>query len=233
MLIFFVAGGYLFSQYTSTPKTIRDYLGKPEYMTIDLDKPLGTQTSIVEIGERTFEIPAVYIQTNLGGKRKQDGVNLLYVYPDFTSRADFENKQEYEKANNEKRFGHMLIHIPVEDFTLGQSFEAVRASVNEIEEKELFNSLKREIWYRTKKGEIKPYYDVYVYKNSDGQVVDYINCSPEEKEGVKHLGCSHKFVDKNILYSIYYNKEKFLSSWREHKEKAIAFIDSFEIKTSQ
>ena len=231
LLILFVAGGYLFFQYTIPPKTFRDYFGMPEYMTVDPDKPLATQTSIVEIGERIFEIPTVYIQTNLEGKRKQDGVNLLYVYPDFTSRADFENKQEYEKAWNDRRLGSMSIQIAKKFPTPSQMIENNRKFGQEIKFENIEHGLERHSSpKRDGKYAIEPD-DTYLEKDENGTIISFLRCS---KDGQKKFpGCRHKFVDKDMLYNISYNKEKFLPSWREHKEKAIEFIDSFEIKTSQ
>lgn len=212
------------------PEVLREKLGPPEYESIDPDKPLAQQTAIFEIAGRTFEMPKVFIQTNLVGKRVLDGINLLYVMPGFTSRVDFRNRAEYEQAESERRFAHML----VEAEAMRPSFNDVIKNLREITiAKEEYvgpvNGLDYYKWYRESPEGPRFDNEIYLEKDGSGNIVSYIECAPKERgTHIRFPGCSHRFRNNGLLYDIYYNKEKFFQAWREHRRRAIEFIDGFE-----
>lgn len=231
IFIFAVMGGYLVYLDQRAPKTLQDYFGVPEYESVDPKQPLNQQTATVQIGERTFKIPSIYIQTDLRGQHQQDGLNLLYVLPDFTSMIDFKNRQEYYKADKQRRFAHMQIQRLGIKAPLEIALRNHRNSLSALEKGDDFKGLEKEIWYRKNNNNKDiPDSEVFIEKNTSGEVVSYIDCSTYES-GSKFPGCSHRFFDKNLYYAASFNKEKYLPSWREHKKKAIAFIDQFEIHT--
>jgi len=219
------------------PQALQEYFGEPEYKSVNKDRPFSEQTATVKIGERVFEIPKIYIQTNLGGKIEQDGLNLLYVLPGYTSRADFPDKQAYEQAKNERRFAHMLIQKLGKKAPLELAIQNTRKRAKKIEKKEPIHGLEFELWYRAGKREEKeafiPYYEVYIERNNNGDILSYTKCSTFERGAhIKYPGCNQRFSNNNLYYDIHYNKKNYLSSWKEQKESAIQFIDSFEVQHS-
>ena len=222
---------YLFkpSKPLTWPEALEQYIGAPAYKSVDPAKPLHEQTSVFETAGRVFEMPIVYIQSNLAGKRQQpDGVNLIYVLPEYKTRADFASRQEYEHTRKAGHFGHMLI----EPEAVRPSFDVMVAnmqhSVTKVETAGISHGLEREHWYRQYGEKLEFTYDVFLEKNAAGHVVSWIECSTEDSAVVPH--CSHKFRDKALLYSIHYHKANYLDAWREQRVSAIKFIDSFEIK---
>jgi hypothetical protein len=231
-----LAGAAYFTHQKSEPKTwreaLRAYMGAPEYESVTRDKPLSEQTSIFEIAGRTFEMPKVYIQTNLGGKRVlPDGINLLYVLPDFTSRADFSTREDYEQAKHDGRFAHMLI----EPEARRPSFDVMIANLRHHLTKEEYigvhDGLEYYKWYHGKPEAPVYYSDIYLEKDSTGRILSFIECAPLERP-VRVPHCFHKFRDKALLYHVAYHKENFFSTWKDQRRKAIAFIDSFERSAS-
>ena len=214
------------------PDALEEYVGEPAYKSVDPDKPLVEQISVFEIAGRTFEIPKVYIQSNLGDKRVLDGISLLYVLPDYTSRADFANRQEYEEARNARRFAHMMF----EPSAIRPSFDVMihnmHRSVSKFESAGTFDGLQVEKWYRPHNGDLVVYSDVFLEKDETGKVVSWIDCATRERPA-KFPGCSHKFRDKGLLYTIYYNRTKYFEDWRAQRASAIAFIDGVETSQQQ
>ena len=90
ILAFQILGGH--AAHKSWPEALREELGPPEYETTDFSKGIYADKARVQLGDHILEIPKVYIQTNLNGREKVDGLNLLYVLPDFTAKADFKNR---------------------------------------------------------------------------------------------------------------------------------------------
>ncbi len=199
-------------------------LGEPAYRSIHPDIPFDEQVSEFEIAGRTFVMPTVYIQTNLADEQKLDGINLLYVLPDFTSRGDFSNKAAYEDAFNARRFAHMLI----EPSSVRPSFNEIlnnrRRNLPKIERPVDAYQLKVENWYRPDRGDLVLRYRIYIEENAEGDVESFIECHMSSK----FPGCSHWFRDKGLLYKTYFNMENYLGSWEELRAEAINFIDQFE-----
>ena len=233
LLVFIVISGYWLYSYERSFSILPEYVGKPEYKSLDRDVPLDKQSATVQIGGKTLEIPSVYIQTDLRGQSRQDSLNLLYVYPEFTSRVDFENREEYYAADEQERFGHMFIEKSGIKAPLERALELTRNSASKVEDKNNVYGLEHEVWYRQKKGKLLPYYDIYIERDNNNQILSYIDCTPQERGAhIESPGCSHKFFNKGLYYSIYYNKEKYLSSWADIKQAAINFINNFETGTA-
>lgn len=217
------------AKHLTWPEALESYVGEPAYKSVDPNKPLHEQTSIFEIAGRTFEMPTVYIQSNLGGKRVLDGINLLYVLPGYTSRADFANRQEYEVTRKAKHFGHMLIEPEASRPSFDIMVANMHHSVTKVEAAGVFDGLEREHWYRQSGEELEFTSEVFLEKDGTGHVVSWIECATEDSAVTP--GCSHRFRDKHLLYKIYYNKANYLDNWRQQRAAAIAFIDGFEIST--
>ena len=68
--------------------------------------------------------------------------------------------------------------------------------------------------------------DILFEKGENGKVVSFLRCSfPNQHE---NPSCEHKFIDKGVLYKISWPIRE-LPNWQEQRDKAVAFIDSFEI----
>lgn len=234
-LIFTVFGVWLYqfqimsnTQNLSNP--LQEYLGTPEYESVHQGEPLYEKAAIVQIGSRTFKIPSVYIQSNLRNRIKHTGINLLYVLPDFTARADFKNKEEYEQARVQNRFGHMMIQEPGKKAPFAIAIANRKRGLAKVVEAGEFDGLQKEIWYHINNGAPYPRYEIYIETDSDGQVVSMIECSPDGLHLVP--GCNHRFWNNSLYFDIHYSKEKYLSKWRQQRQKAIDFIDSFEINSN-
>lgn len=231
-IIALASGGVWLNLPHNEPKNFQEFFGKPEYESVDIKKPLAEQTVIVEIASRTFKIPKVYIQTNLGGKRNQDdGINLLYVMPDFTSMLDFKNKAEYDQAFNDRRMAHMLIKSSKQSTLIYQIINNRKKNGDLTKYEGKHYGLEKYIDYDDPRHLNIRYDDTYLELDEKGNVISFLSCDPEEKGYFP--GCSHIFVDNGIYYDIYFNKKKYLSTWQEHRRKAIAFINSFEIKDGE
>lgn len=226
----------LFSQNEREPTTweeaLRQYVGKPEYENIDPKKPLSEQTRTVEIAGRTFNIPIVYIDSNIGKKRVlPDGINLIYVLPDFTHRVDFKNRQQYDEAFRQHRFGHMLIQPATNKPPLSQMIKNSQDNEEMTKYDGKFYGLEKYSDFNSKKHPNIIWDDTYLEINSKGELISFLRCSPEGKDKVP--GCSHHFVDKKLYYNIHYSKENYLPKWQEQRRKAIEFIDNFELKAKK
>ena len=90
------------------------------------------------------------------------------------------------------------------------------------------NGLDKYLWYRGLPDKPELQHEVYLEKNHDGKIINYIDCS--RGPSVKFPSCSHKFIHRQIIYKISYNESAFLQNWRQQQQKAINFIDSLETK---
>ena len=213
-------------------EALEQYVGKPAYKSVDPNKPWQDQKNIVEIAGRTFEIPTVYIDSNLGGKREQpEGIILIYVLPEFTSRVDFQDRQKYNAAFKQQRFAHMLIEPKSARPSLSIQVENLRKNMLA---KETFigksDGLEKFLWYLGSPSGPKLWAETYLEKNTKGEIVSFIQCSSTEQISVRFPGCSHKFMDKGFIYDLYYNQKNYFPTWREQRRKAVEFINNFEIK---
>jgi hypothetical protein len=211
------------------PEALREGMGAPEYESVDPGKPIHQQTSMFEMAGRTFEMPKVYIQTNLGGRRVLDGINLIYVLPGFTSRADFPNRQEYERVRKEQRFAFMLLQVEATRPSFNEMIRNTRSFLPKEESVGLHDGLEYYKWYRGSPNGLVFNREIYIERDANGDITSYIECTPKESGAhVLYPNCSHKFRDKGLLYEIAYNKANYFLTWREQRLKAIAFIDGFD-----
>lgn len=210
-------------------EVLEEYVGEPAYKSIDPEKPLDEQTSVFEIAGRTFEMPTVYIQTHLGDRRQIDGLNLLYVLPDYRSRAEFIDRRAYEQAREEQRFAHMLIQAGSRRPSLDRMVANRRHHMPRIDSAQSIWGLTAEHWYRPQGEKLAVTQEHYFERDADGHIVNWIECSTKENPSVRFPGCNHRFRDKGLLYNIYYNQANYLEWWREQRSLAIEFIDSFQI----
>jgi len=211
------------------PEALEEYLGTPAYKTVDRSKPLHEQTSVFEMAGRAFEMPTVYISSNIAEQRELDGLNLVYVLPDYRSRADFANREQYEQARNERRFGHMLLQPSSKRPSFDVSIANLHHGLEKIESAGTFDGLEVEKWYQERRGQLIFYNEVYIERDDQGKVVSWIDCATLERPSARFPSCSHRFRDKDLLYKINYNKDRYLNDWRTMRASAIAFIESFEI----
>lgn len=216
----------LFISPVSPIEAWRKVLGDPEYLKINTHRPLESQTSTVVLGQRKLKVPLMYIDGQLDKGEVQDGINLKYVLPDFSSILEFRTKVEFDQAFKAGRFAHMLL-LPV----------GFRPSPPQVVEN--IKKYNRMDHYGGKEFGLEKYidtgsldakkhrgHDTYL-ELKDGIVQSFITCTPEKL--VPAPQCSHHFEDKGILYEISYNRANYLLTWQEQRQKAIEFVDSFEI----
>lgn len=202
----------------------RKILGDPEYTKVDLRKPLRSQTRTIILGDRTFEIPLMYINGSLPKGEKQVGVNLVYVLPDFRSKLEFRTRQEYEEVLKSGEITLLLVQVAEKHPPIPRMIK------NRME----FGRLKQRSGkeYGLEKYTDQPLSnghqpdDVYL-EIRDEKIISFIDCSVDSS--VPFPGCSHYFEDKGILYKLHYNKKKHFSKWQEQRLGAVKFFNSFEI----
>jgi hypothetical protein len=213
------------------PNILQHDLGARTYNKLDFSRPLEQQAAVVEIGNRTFNIPIVYSQTDIEADRKPYALSLNYVLPDYTSRADFPGVAAYEQAREDQRFGNMLIRPAEGEPSLGESMENRRAYLS-YESAGRFEGLEHEKWYRLRDEEPILHSEVYVARDERGEITDLIICSPMSHSFVPSPDCAHKFRDGSLMYSITYNQARYLRNWRRQRSAAIAFSDELEVQPS-
>lgn len=225
-----LAGGLYF--YENMDKYLWPNLIPPEYSKVDMDKPLRGQTRIVEVAGRTFEIPLMYVDARLDrGKVQKDGILFVYMLPDFKSKLEFRSREEYDKAFQGGGFGQTLIQPEAIRPSFNVSIASLRRGIKKEEPAGTFDGLEVYKWYHQRKEKLVFYYEMYLEKDKNGNIISFIQCSTKEK-GAITPGCSHRFRDKGLLYKVSYRKKNYLSSWREQQRAAIEFIDRFEIKSN-
>ena len=210
------------------PKTWQDYLGEPEAAKVDMKEPLREQSRIIKIGERTFKIPLMYVDGQLDKGIKQDGINLKYVLPDYTSVLEFKNKEEYQRAFEEHRFAIMLVKPSSSKLSLAKMVQNHQENEELTKYRGLEYGLERYSDFDSPKHLGIQWDDTYLEKDKAGNIISFLRCSPDGKDPIP--GCSHYFVDKNIFIKVHYNKEKYLKNWRDMQAGAIAFMGSFEMQ---
>lgn len=231
-IIILIAGCiFLAKEYFSYETQMLIHLyGPPDYMKVDGSKPLKEQTRLVQLGDRQFAIPLMYIDSRLGKDLVQRGVNLKYISPGFKSVWDLKDKQEYRQLFKDGYVDYMLIS-PQSRFVINidQSAENLLKSYTEARDDGYEYGLKKYLGYRLKVDQKFLYDEFYLEEDEHKNVIGYIMCDPDER--VPKPGCSHNFVDKGIRYHINYNKKNFFKEWRSQKQNTITFIDSFEVKS--
>lgn len=225
LLAGFVA--YIGQYKSKTPlDVVREYAGAPAYESLDIDKPIEEQTRIVEIGDRRFEIPIIYIASTLRPGEKQNAVILNFVLPDFTHRADFQNRQAYEEARLDGRFASVYIEQPGKKVPLEIAIDNFRQGLKNASKQSEIEGLSKEIWYRKRGGQYVPYYDVYIEKNNKGDVLSYFECTSLNRVKVPH--CAQMYFRESLYFRVSYAAQH-LKNWVKLKKQSNDFIKRFEI----
>jgi len=202
-----------------------------EYRKLNFKKPWQEQKQHVIIGGRHFDIPIAYIQSPIKDRiLHDDGINMIYRLPDYFPETVFKaglNKEKYFASLSDGLRAHMLL-------TAQNNGTSVKDVANNLRNAGYLETYERIIYglekYTKKNTGIK-YDDSFIERDRKGEIIGFINCTKEKD--APSPGCSYLFEDKNLRYSIYFNRARFLNDWKLQKETAIQFIDQFEIKANQ
>ena len=210
---------------TSWPEALEREYGAPAYKSIDPNQNIIGQKLRIQIGDREFEIPKVFISSPVKDGDQVDGLNLIYVLPDFTPRSAFKSKAEYQEALDNQRFGNMLIR-PLNNATPIKKI---------IENKKKFGLLTRTgqseygLTFFTDEhvfeGVRSHYNDHYIEFDQNGDAKSVLEC--RHAGTVKYSGCRFYFVDNGLHYTVSFNREKYLKEWKSIREHAVLFVNSF------
>ena len=207
---------------------------RPDYMDVDPKKPWRQQTRLLEIAGRKFNIPLAYVEGHLAAGEHQDGVLLTIIWPDLQSIYDMKSRQEYEKIQHEQRTGNIGVREASLRPSIAQQMANRRKSLGGIDFIGKNNGLEEYTFSFSPKPAYVPEEKFYIEKNGQGEAISYIDCehlSPTPDNPL-FVMCDHTFSDKDIIYSITYNKANYFSDWRKQRQSAIDFINSFEVKTN-
>ncbi|MCA9735197.1 MAG: hypothetical protein KDJ65_36200 [Anaerolineae bacterium] len=72
--------------------------------------------------------------------------------------------------------------------------------------------------------------DRLIEKGESGHVISFLRCSPPGKDKIP--GCTHKFINKGLLYDIDWNISE-LANWRQQRDAAIKFVDGLEVEINK
>lgn len=213
------------------PTTWKQVLPEPEHTKVDRNDPLREQTRVVEISGRTFEIPIMYFDTALDPGTKQDDLLLEVIWPEMRSSYELKDKAEYDRMRKEEhRLGWILLELASFRPPLDTQVSNMQTSMMKYEHVGVEEGLDKYLWYRGTPEQPKLQHEAYIERNDQNQVVTYIDCFLGPS--VRFPGCTHKFIDQGLIYQISYNKAAFFSQWREQRQRAIALMRGFEIKTT-
>ena len=188
---------------------------------------LGT----LEIGERTFKVPIklVHFPGSVKEDRREESVLLVYQLPNYTARLDYGSRAAWRYSSKQGHWGQMLLEDASIRPTLTQMVANMRKGKFH-EERPLPPDKAMEGLSGTKQYIAQEYKsDIYLRKDKQGLVVDFIDCVVREGTRVVRPSCAHRFVDKGTLYDLTYNRRLYFPKWREMRQSAIALIDGFEV----
>lgn len=207
---------------------IHPQLIPPDYYWLDDPKNIYAKTGIVAIAGREFKIPIAYVDGRFIDGRMEGGVVLEYVLPEFKSKLEFPDKNKRVRLRREGRMKGMLLEEAAARPTLEYMATVARLQSEPYARTPgLFYDLEK---YTAPKGSEKFAWkpdDLFIERDSQGKVQSFLVCSPPGKD--VNPSCSHKFVDKKLLYKIRW-KLSDLPNWRSNRDAAIEFIDQFEIQ---
>lgn len=224
---FVMVGGYLLLSHPTPINTMRDYLGKPEYMKLYSSKLGQEQRRLVEIGNRKFDLPLKYVDGQLNPNMKQSGVNFKYVLPDFKSLWDLRDREEYLRLFNEGKESYLLVQPSDAMPSIAVSASNLLKAYAQYQPIGMEGDLEKYEGYRIRKGKLILQEYFFLEKDLSGEIIGYIKCKVEET--VASPGCSHNFVDASLRYNVYYNKKNYFQSWKKQKEKVVNFINNLEV----
>lgn len=209
--------------------TWQQMLGPPASVQVDESKPLREQTARVELGNRVFHIPLMYVDSNPApGNVYKDSILLEVIWPEMRSIHELQNRQEYEQIwKKEHRLGWILLEPLHARPTLDQQVSNMQESMTKIEQVQPYGILEKYLWYRGTEQSPELRHEVYLERGRSGHIINYIDCrhGPSSRFPV----CSHKFVEDGLMFKISYNEATFLAQWQEQRQRAINFLRSFEL----
>lgn len=182
----------------------------------------------LQIGDRKFEIPKVYISSPVKDGDKVDGLNLIYVMPNFTSRSAFKSKEEYKAAFNAHRFGHMLIRSKAVSTPVSEIFEIKKRTGRITKSDGKRHNLTYYPDPKLAEEKRRRYVDHYIEQDDQYNVVGLIDCT--YGDSIRVPGCNYYFDIDALQYDVHFNKNNFLANWQEIRRDAIDFIESFSIQ---
>lgn len=207
-----------------------------EHTKLNLKKPLREQIRRIELAGRTFDIPIMFVDGWLKPGVAQDSLLLEVIWPEMRSTYELKDRAEYEKIwREERRRGSILIEPasirPKLDVQVG-NMERTMTKVVSLGKTEGFEKY---LWYRGPPNNPKLQHEVYLIRNKDGSITDYIDCKRPLDPTVQKIQisyfptCSHRFVNGGLLYKITYNEKRFFPEWSKQKNRALQFIKNIEI----
>jgi hypothetical protein len=227
-VLLFAAGGAYTYFIDNIDKYVYPTLIPPESVYVDHSKPLRQQTRIVEIDGKRYKIPLMYFDTKLRRGVKQESILLEVVWPEMTSTQEIRTKQEYDRIwKQERRVGWILVSEIGRKLNLDQMLAVRRKRAAKIEGGSGGYALNSEIHYLPSP-EGAYLYKEYFYKEENGKIVDFIECSIKHGYTVTPR-CSIRFYYNNLYFEVSFNRENFLPQWQQQRQRAIKFLESFSI----
>lgn len=234
--VFFVTlalGGFFIATYLyKNPEGyIHPLLIPPDYFWLDNKTDIYQETGVLHIAGRSFRIPVVYVDGRFVNGHKYDSIVMQYMLPKYKSYYIFDDL-ERRRLLSKGLTGGMFLEAASARPGLDKQVHNMRRSLTKAEvlESNIY-SLRQEKWYRGDTDELELRYDVFLNVDDTNRIVDFIDCDPLGK--AKIPSCSHKFIDKGIVYRIRYNRSRFLKEWAIQRQTAVNFVESFEIKNSE
>jgi hypothetical protein len=201
-------------------------------MKVDESKPLREQTRRIEIAGRKFDIPIMYMNGHPEKGEHQESLLLGVIWPDMKSIYELQNRDEYKKVTfEEKRRGDILLEPVANRPSFDVQISNREKNLTKLEYAGLEHGLKKYRHYHGTKEKPELWDEVYIQKDHSQHIIRFISCSAY-KEAVTSV-CVHKFINKNLIFDISYNKKNFFKDWKKQADRAVHFIDSFEVKENK
>jgi hypothetical protein len=190
----------------------------------------STQSGAVKvvIADRTFKVPKGYFDESPPTGKDTESVVLEYSLPGFEILPPHRARAARQRLINEGNMRSMLL----EAARNRPSLDAMVKNTLTIRYRNYSDKPTTTIYglekYPSRKLEPDPTTqadNIFVERDKDGHVSSFILCDPPGS--VKIPSCSHKFIDKGLLYQIHW-KIADLPQWENQRNAAIYFIDSLE-----
>jgi hypothetical protein len=201
----------------------------PDAYWVDMDQPLRSQVRTVSIAGVRMAIPQMYIESKLSLKEERDSILLKVIWPEMKSVLELKNREEYEKMwRVERKSGQILLENRQKKTPFDQLLINMRKDLTK--EEHVGKKYGLDV-YIFQHGDKEPYIsrkEIYLERNHSGHIETFILCSIKDKFRVTPV-CQEKFFVGSLYFSISYNKENFLPEWRQQKQRAVEFINSFKV----
>ncbi len=215
-------------------KSVPSTLLPPQSYWVRVDKPLREQVRIVEIAGIRLQIPKIYIDSQPDPGENQSGILLEVIWPDMQSIYDLKNKKEYEQVwKRERKLGWILIEAPEKKTPFNELIDNMRSGLDKEEALGKEYGLEKFIFQRGVAGATLNVFrkEIYLKKDSQKKITTFIEC-PVKTEFIKTPTCEEGFLKDQLYYKIIYNKDAFLSQWRQQEQRTIDFVNGFKISQS-